>query len=171
MQAQLHSFRRSYASAYRSIFRWAKFPAAVLGAASWGGPGTETVRAIRFTDDAIIVTGQFDKELSFGTTPLLTGPDLNGYLIALSPDLSVVYWSHSLGGTGEDIASGLALSSSAIVVTGQVDSELSFRDISEKKRRGAPWLCIAFPTLTMAGSKHALALFGRFSLYRCRASI
>ncbi|HPB98449.1 MAG TPA: hypothetical protein PLV85_24670, partial [Polyangiaceae bacterium] len=86
------------ASAYRSIFRWAKFPAAVLGAASWGGPGTETVRAIRFTDDAIIVTGQFDKELSFGTTPLLTGPDLNGYLIALSPDLSVVYWSHSLGG-------------------------------------------------------------------------
>ena len=33
MQAQLHSFRRSYASAYRSIFRWAKFPAAVLRSA------------------------------------------------------------------------------------------------------------------------------------------
>ncbi len=96
----------------------------------FGGLGADRARTVRFVSDAIVVAGMHTGAVSFLSSPLLDAPDQNGYLVSLASDLSAVRWAHTLGGPGNDLAHGVDVRSSAVVVAGEFASMLGFGAMS-----------------------------------------
>ena len=86
-----------------------------------GGTGTETGYGVAIdSSDNIIVVGQCDSD----------GAGNNDFLIVKYNSSGILQWDRTLGGTGTDIARGVAIDSSDnIIVVGQSNSIGSFYDV------------------------------------------
>ncbi len=107
-----------------------------MASALFGGPGADVAYGVRFSGDSVIVSGSFTGDMAFRGTSILGASDQNGFVLALSPDLSTVRWAHSLGGTGTDSVESLAATSSTVVAAGQFAQQLDFESASATSAGG-----------------------------------
>jgi len=96
----------------------------------FGGPGFDRGLGVRFGTGGVLAVGLHTGDMFFDSASLLSAPDQNGFVLSLSPDLSSVQWSHTLGTTGDDIAHSVDVSASgAVVVGGEFAEAIEFASL------------------------------------------
>jgi len=93
-----------------------------------GGPGYDKPESIALDHEGnLIVTGQFSESIFFGSLPILTSSGSRDVFVAKITSNGAWLWATRGGGTGTDVANGVAVDNSgSIYVTGQFYSTASF---------------------------------------------
>ena len=93
----------------------------------FGGSGSDAGRAVAVdSSDNVLVTGGFNGSIDVGLGPLTSAGGLDAFVVKYSP-LGAPLWANRLGGTGLDVANGIAVGAGGnVAVVGYFQNTANF---------------------------------------------
>ena len=95
-----------------------------------GGAGSESARDIAFSQNNVYITGRMygATTATFGNTVLTNAGQIDAYVAKLAdaPTSASVAWAQQLGGTGNDLAYGIAVRGSSVYAVGSFQNVAAF---------------------------------------------
>lgn len=95
-------------------------------ASRFGGAGDDAVYGLAIEGGDPVVVGKFQQSFSMGGAALVSAGSDDIFIARLSGSSSAHVWSRRIGGTGQDIATGIASGAGELAVTGYYAGAVDF---------------------------------------------